>query len=330
MKLARLLSSLAVLSALSPSASADLLIYYPLNESSGNFALDAALGNGAQDALSASVADWQTTSGILGGALRFSPTGQNDVNEALIFNSSTPIISGTPLTISLWLRTTDITPFNHAAAYLGDPTTATAYLAVGSNASSLPQLVARSASTTQNTAGLTAINDGNWHQLTAVFSANNSRQFYLDGMLANSSIATVAFPNTTRFGIGALTRSTQTDAYAGLLDEIGLFNTAFSAQQAALLNAFPRYDNVPLDDPDFDTAISIFNSQAGSVDTGDWTWEYASGLLGPMGSTGFDGGMPYVVLDGGGNGLMAVPEPALPAILATGALALLRRRQRTR
>jgi hypothetical protein len=330
MKISRLFSSVAILSALSLNASAELLIYYPLNESSGNFALDAALGNGPQDALSASTADWQTSAGILGGGLRFSPTGQNDVNEALIFNNSgVSIIPATPFTISLWMRTTDTGAFNHAAVFLGDPLSGSAYFAVGMNATLQPQLVARN-TTAINTAGPTPANDGNWHQLTAVFSANNSRQFYFDGMLANSSTTNVNFPTTSRYGIGALTRNAQTDAYSGLLDEIGLFNTAFSAQQAALLNAFPRYDNVPLDDPDFDAAISIFNSQTGSVDTGDWTWEYASGLLGPMGSTGFDGGQPYVVLDGGGNGLMAVPEPALPAMLAAGALALLRRRQRAR
>jgi MprA protease rhombosortase-interaction domain-containing protein len=131
-----------------------------------------------------------------------------------------------------------------------------------------------------------------------------------------------------RFGVGALTRNTQTDAFGGLLDEIGLFDIPLRPQEAALLNAFPRYDQVRLDDPDYTLALSVFDTQSGSVTTGDWTWSYATGLPGTMGDTGLSDGNPYVVLDGAGNGLAAIPEPGVCALAFAGLLAFARRHRR--
>lgn len=319
-----------LLAALAPSASANLLIYYPLNETAGNIAGDAALGNGAQDAASVSIADWQSTSGILGGAIRFSPTAQSDTNEALVYNSGgSPILSTTPFTLTCWIQTTNAGAFNRAAIFLGDGTMGSSYYALGMDPTNKGQQVARN-TTAINNIGSVNINDGLWHQLTAVFASNTSRQLYVDGKLTGSGASTsVPLPNLNRFAIGSLYRSAPTDAYSGLLDEVGAFDTAASAAQAALYNAFPRYDAVALNDPDFDTALTVFNTQTGSVNTGQWTWSYAAGLTGVQGATGLDlSGNPYVVLDGAGNGLAAVPEPGVASLLVLGAVVGCRRRIR--
>jgi hypothetical protein len=138
------------------SAMAALVTYYPLDETSGNVANDTATADGAQNATSASAAsDWQVGGGILGGAVRFSPTAQADVDEAFIYNTAsttTSLLSGPPFTFSLWIKTTDTTAWTHAAAYLGDGTQSAMYYAVGTTTSNIPQLVARN-TTAVNTIG---------------------------------------------------------------------------------------------------------------------------------------------------------------------------------
>jgi hypothetical protein len=309
-----------------------LVIYYPLDESSGNMAFDAAIADGAQDATAAIAAsNWQVAAGIVGGGLQLSPTAQADVDEALIYNTantSTSLLSGTPFTITLWFKTTNTSAFNRMGVFMGNSTLGSSYYSVGLDAGHHPVQVARN-TTAVNTVASPTGNDGLWHQLTAVYSATNSRSFYLDGRLAGTNTTNVGTTNLTmnRFGVGALTRNTPTDAFNGLLDEVGLFDTAVSAREAALFNAFPRYDQVRLDDPDYSLALNVFDSQSGSVTTGNWTWGYATGLAGTTGDTGFSGGNPYVVLDAAGNGLAAVPEPAAGALALAGAIAFARRRR---
>ncbi len=315
-------------------AEAAIVIYYPLNETTGNVANDAAALGGVQSATAGiGASNWQSSSGILGGALQFSPTAQTDVDEALIYNTdntATSILGSTPFTLSLWVKTTESSALTRAAVFLGNGTMTASYYAVGlAPNTNQPQLVARN-TTAVNTLAPNAGNDGAWHHILAVFSAANSRTLYVDGQLSGSSATSVNHPVLNRFGIGALTRSNQTDSYGGLLDEVGLFDTGLTAPEAALLNAFPRYDNVPLDDSDFATALSVFNTQTGSVTTGAWTWSYATGLLGTAGTTGLNGSNPFVVMDDFGNGLAAaaVPEPSAVSFACVAMLIPLLRRRR--
>jgi hypothetical protein len=285
------------------------VIYYPLDELSGNVANDQSSVGGTQNATAViAQSNWQPTAGVVGGALQFSPTAQADVDEALSYSNATPILNGLPFTLSVWINTVDLTNRNHAALYFGNSAVNDQYYAVGTPGTGFPQLVARNP-TAINTPGPTTISDGVWHQVTAVFAAPNARSLYVDGMLAATSTTNVPHPSVIRFGIGGLTRATQTDAFSGLLDEVGLFDTAHSAAEVALLNAFPRYDSVPLSDTDYADALTVFTNQTGSVSTGTWTWRYATGLSGNLGTTGLSGGNPFVVLDNAGNGLAAIPEP---------------------
>jgi hypothetical protein len=304
-----------------PSADGSLIIYYPLDELTGNMANDLATDGGTQNATAAvAESNWQPTAGVLGGAVQFSPTAQADVDEALSYSNGTPILNGLPFTLSVWINTVDLTARNHAALYFGNSAVTAEYYAVGTPASGFPQLVARN-TTAINTPGPTTISDGVWHQVTAVFAAANDRVLYVDGQLAATSTTNVPHPSVIRFGVGALTRSAQTDAFSGLLDEVGLFDTAQTAAQVALINAFPRYDNVALSDPDYADALAVFNNQTGSVTTGTWTWRFATGLTGNLGATGLSDGTPFVVLDNAGNGLAAIPEPHSLMLLAVAALA---------
>src|SRR6267142_2527135 len=85
-----------------PAAKASLIIYYSLDELTGNVANDLASVGGAQNATAAiAISNWQPAAGVLGGALQFSPTAQPDVDEALSFSSGTPILNGLPFTLSV-------------------------------------------------------------------------------------------------------------------------------------------------------------------------------------------------------------------------------------
>jgi hypothetical protein len=316
------------------TAQAALIIYYPLDETSGTMAFDAATADGSQDATASGPApNWQPSGGIVGGGLRFSPTAQTDVDEALIYNTastSTSLLEAHPFTITLWFNTTSTAGWTRAGVFLGNSTQSAMYYAVSLDASHRPIQIARNTNAIATTFP-TAENDGEWHQLTAVYTASNSRSFYVDGRLTGTNTTDVPHMVLNRFGVGALTRSSQTDAFDGLLDEIGLFDAALGAEHAALFNAFPRYDSVRLDGPEYDLALSVFNTQSGSVDTGSWSWSYATGLPGSIGETGFFEGNPYVVLDSSGNGLAAVPEPAFAALLLGAGLLIpaLRRARRS-
>jgi MYXO-CTERM domain-containing protein len=323
-----------VMATASSDSHAALVIYYPLNETSGNVAVDAALLGGIQSATGTTGAsNWQS-GGIIGGALQFSPTAQADVDEALIYDAPTTvdaIIGAHPFTISLWVKTTAAPAWTQAATFLGNRTQAAQYYAVGmSPTTNLPQLVARN-TTAVNTAGPGTVNDDQWHHIAAVFSATNSRSLYVDGRWVGTSSTNVTHPVTNRFAVGALSRSNPTDSFIGTLDEIGLFDSAATEAEVALLNAFPRFDPVALDDSDYAAALNVYNTQSGTVTTGTWTWAFASSLVGPVGSTGIDGGSPYVVLDSFGNGLVAIPEPGSAGLAAAvlGLLALRRRRPKS-
>jgi hypothetical protein len=326
----RFLPILTATFCVSLTARAALVTYYPLDETSGNMANDSATADGAQNATAGVAAsDWQISAGILGGAVRFSPTAQTDTDEAFVYTSAgAPILSGVPFSLSIWIKTSDISGATHAAVFFGDGTAFSSYYALGSSTTHQPQIVARNTTAVQ-TNGSTLINDGQWHHLAGVYSATNARSLYLDGKVVATNATDVPQMTLNRIGLGALTRSTPTDSYAGLLDEVGLFDTTQSAAQVALLNAFPRFDNVKLNDTDFDQGLAVFTSQTGSVTTGNWQWSYATGLTGTLGTTGTTGVNPFVVLDSAGNGLRAtaVPEPST-AVLAAFCLfgALLRRR----
>src|SRR4051812_47554016 len=60
-------------------ASAAPIIHWGLDESSGNIVHDSAAGGGAQDGTSGVASpQWQPLGGIIGGAVRLSPTSQTD------------------------------------------------------------------------------------------------------------------------------------------------------------------------------------------------------------------------------------------------------------
>lgn len=336
----RIPCALAALVAGSAAATshAALLIHYKLDETSGQTALDSASAGGAQNGTSAAATpQWQPAGGILGGAIRFSPTAQADVDENITFTAGTGaannIVTAYPLTVSSWVRTTSTSNLRETFVYLGDQTAGDKYFQTSkdpSNANPPSRAVAAIRNTTfVGAAGGSAINDGEWHHVVGVYTSPTSRTLYVDGRQVAASTTSVAFPNTTRFSLGALMRNTPTDSFAGLLDDAGLWDEALSPVRVALLNGLGRFSGVALDDPSIPQVEGVFNAQSGTATAGSIQWEYAGDLPGTtIGDTGTVDGAPYIVLGAGGAGVRAVPEPGIATGLCFAAAGLAARRRR--
>ena len=74
--------------------------------------------------------------------------------------------------------------------------------------------------------------------------------------------------------------------------------------------------------------LTVFTSQTGEATAGGFTWTYATGLVGNRGAVGREARGSFIVLDGSGNGVVGVPEPATMLLLGCGLPVLVLRLRR--
>ncbi len=81
------------------------------------------------------------------------------------------------------------------------------------------------------------VNDGQWHQIVAVYRAGGTHSIHVDGSMAQASRAGLATPgNSAPFLIGGIAQSgVPTAYYTGLVDEVALFSRALSNAEIAIL-----------------------------------------------------------------------------------------------
>src|SRR5207245_5805475 len=74
----------------------------------------------------------------------------------------------------------------------------------------------------------TSVNDGNWHQIVAVYQAGGSKLIYVDGAPAEDSKPSQEFvANSVAFLIGGVNfGGTPTGLFTGLIDEVQIYNYA--------------------------------------------------------------------------------------------------------
>lgn len=277
-------------------ASAELQLHWPLDSSSGTEASDES-GNGLNgnwEGTSGS-AGWQPAGGIDGGAVSF--TG---ANRDTFITSSFAAVSGTPFTISTWVKTSSSS--NEAAVYLGDGSTGSQYYIVRVQGR-VGRANARNGSEIQ-CSGTTSIDDGEWHHLVGVYASPTDRKIYVDGELEQSSSTNVAEVALTRFGIGGLTRNTPhnpADLFNGEIDDVALWDREFSEVDVAALRGLTLLGAGNAGN--LDDLMTAFESEGSAIIRGV-VWEHATGLTGEMGATGGSiGGDAFIVLDDSGNGM---------------------------
>lgn len=160
--------------------------YYRLGESSGTTASDET---GSYDAT-------YTNSPTLGEDGVISGDASTSVSLASASNQYAEIdsnlsITAYPFTIEAWVKTT-ATADSTVGSFVVN-TTNNQMFALRVDASGYAYTYAR------NTSGVlaestTAVNDGDWHHIVAVFAASNDRTIYVDGYAEDTHTAAVTLP----------------------------------------------------------------------------------------------------------------------------------------
>ncbi|MDB4374120.1 LamG domain-containing protein [Akkermansiaceae bacterium] len=295
----------SIFSILSSNVSADLVLHWKLDEAAGTTATDSS-GN-ALDGIwqeTQGSPGWMPTSGVLGGAITFSGSG----SDAFIADELAAVMA-LPFTTSTWVKT--VSTQNDTMVYLGDGTTNNAYYTTKVQGGAV-RVVARNGGELQVGGG--AVSDGEWHHVVSVYTSPTDRAIYVDGLLGATHDVEVLELIPNRFGIGALTRGTgPVDQFTGELDDVALWDRAFTAVDAAALNGLGILGAGNAGD--LDPLVDGFAAQ-GTAQISFRTWEYATGLVGAFGEIGgtVGTGDAYILLDDLGNGMQMSSDPQQPVI----------------
>jgi hypothetical protein len=157
------------------------------------------------------------------------------------------IVGIMPLTLSLWVRSRDLTIGSQVMCIVSGDTNAEWFslLTLGTAAND------PAAMQTNNGGGGTfdEISGGSmtlnkWHLITGVFAATNSRILYLDGVQVASSTSNKSSPaGLDRVALGALRRSSPTGYTTGELKDARIYSRALSAAEVwALYDPQTRYE----------------------------------------------------------------------------------------
>ncbi len=88
----------------------------------------------------------------------------------------------------------------------------------------------------------TSVNDGNWHQIVAVYHSGGSKSIYVDGAPAESTQASEPFiGNLASFMIGGTSdnNGVKQGGYSGLIDDVQIYNNALSDPDVHFLFQHP-------------------------------------------------------------------------------------------
>lgn len=195
--------------------------YYRLGESSGTTASDETGNYDATYANSPTLGEAGAISGDSNTSVLLASASQQyaEIDSSLS-------ITAYPFTIEAWVKTT-ATADSTVGAFVVS-TTNNQMFALRVDASGYAYNYAR------NTSGVlaestTAVNDGYWHHIVAVFAASNDRTIYVDGVAEDTHAANVTLPAINRFSIGRMGDSSPGSYFNGTVDEVAVYDTALSA-----------------------------------------------------------------------------------------------------
>jgi uncharacterized repeat protein (TIGR02543 family) len=219
------------------------LAHWSFNETNGTLAVDSA---GTYNGNLSSTGAAFDTNGISGGSISLMKSANGYVNMGNVLGLTTGDYS-----IVAWIKMnagdqTDSSVVLSKAQggsrngyFLNVNTTGTllrndkaAFIEGGSGAGQL---------TIQETPiSTTSVNDGNWHQIVAVYQDGGSKSIYVDGAPAEDTKPSQAFnPNSAPFLIGGFTAGGPTGFFTGLIDEVQVYNYALTGADVDFLFANP-------------------------------------------------------------------------------------------
>ncbi|MCF7956403.1 MAG: hypothetical protein K9M75_11415 [Phycisphaerae bacterium] len=219
--------------------------YWPLDGASGDVARDMS-GNG-NDGIVSGGAEWAPSGGVVNGVLGF-----DGVDDYVSINDYKGVVGGKSRTVSAWIKTSSagiivnwgtsgisggkwILHLNDTVGWGGD--TGTLRVSVGDG----------------RIVGTTDLRDDQWHHVAAVLVDDGSPdvsevKLYVDGELETVSYIGQEPVNTVSgddVSIGNI--------FTGFIDEVRIYNRAFSQEEVQLL-----YNN-PSDDPNHEDVGDLFD-----------------------------------------------------------------------
>ena len=219
------LMMLCVVGAMVSMGQAGLVAHWTFDETSGA-ALDSS-GNGFNGSIVGTVTQGQT--GKIGGAYSFAGAGWVDFGVGTV----TAQITNFPISISYWIQSTSAVT-TECAVWMGKRGTDQQYLQTGmklgnANAAYRNNDFDNAVAWKDNGATHTEA-DGAWHHIVAVYPDTTVRHLYVDGVLADSTTFTQAYyTGTNQVAVGNNNRrSTLTDPFDGLIDDVRIYNHVLS------------------------------------------------------------------------------------------------------
>jgi Concanavalin A-like lectin/glucanases superfamily/Bacterial TSP3 repeat len=228
-----------------------LVAHYKFDEAPAAVTAASAVG-GNPGAVGSAVVTGVT--GIAGNAYQFANLfGQDDIvdmgNAVFLEN----IIATKALTYTAWIKSTDVSTGRNTVISTADTTLANSYVDMGIagltphggalSGRHRPNGDANITEIFSDTPPSTAlVNDDVWHHVAmSIDLETDTIRLYVDGVPTgeNNTIAAAAFPAFNNFEVGRLGRNVPTDAYAGLIDDVQVYNEALTPARIAALFAMP-------------------------------------------------------------------------------------------
>ena len=243
---------------LAMSSQAGLVAHYTFDEAAGaTIAINSVAG------ATAGVIGGNITTGVAGvSGNAYSFLGATATQDDCVDMGNASFLSdftaSGQLSYSAWVKTTDTTGGRNTVVFAGDDTSSQSYTDMGytgtatgdegeATARNRPNLGGGGAQQTGIFSTGIVVNDGNWHNIVMTVNLSSSLlSLYVDGAFANSqTMGTSAFPNFDNFEIGRLGRSSPTDSYTGLVDDIQIYDTALSVGDVQYIYNNPGVAVVP-------------------------------------------------------------------------------------
>jgi len=290
---------------------ADLLSHWNFDEGAGPTAFDSAGGN--DGTLEGSTGQPTWTTGKIGGGLSFVSSDTQVVNVGS--NNSITNLAGEK-TFTFWAYRLAsggskgfITVENGSSTdrwYIDDNNNSARlrmYRALGGSASEVFDL--------QN---VLAYNT--WQQITAV-DDDSKWHIYVNGERKSpaggtgTSFDLASLPNDCRFKIGTAKFSTSYQSFEGRMDDVGVWDHALTAAEAAALYNLSESPELGYDLGKADELFAIHRDTGGSTRIDGRYWSYATGLStdpGDLGKVAVVGDHYHLPLDAGGTGLIGTSD----------------------
>ena len=222
-------------------AQAELIAHYKFDEISGaTSAVNEVTANGGNGAIGSNVG--VGVGGKIGNAVQL----RNDALQAGVVDmgNATTIFgrmtTSNALTISYWLKSSDIAANRSVAVFLGNSGASNDYIdsgILGGTQTDAPNGSAygrnrKATNTAANIGDLfgTLINDGAFHHLAlTVDIANTTGSFYVDGVLIDTETSVTKFgalPTLNNLEVGRLGRGSPVDPIDGVVDDLQIYDKA--------------------------------------------------------------------------------------------------------